>query len=270
MSAKVEELIERIATDSRCELELRDTSIPLAPPGLHVPHTTAGPLEARLEVVLPPDMFYFRERVKKANIFAHAVLGGALPELNGWDIWNVEYWGFDRLLGELFFYEPGDIWDQLGSCYRFANSAKDGAHHIAVDLGAERYGQIIECYSDQVTHGGNVPVIAKSFSEWLERTLDAGPLITNGYWEEPGFDDYGSALDGDPCYERRPILPGGATARMMEYKSARTTGLVGGGEGDVTWIKWKRHGLPHQRDLVDHPGENRLQRPVRDAVGGAL
>ena len=73
-------------------------------------------------------------------------------------------------------------------------------------------------YSDQVTHGGNVPVIAKSFSEWLERTLDAGPLITNGYWEEPGFDDYGSALEGDPCYEHRPTIPGGATARMAEFQ----------------------------------------------------
>lgn len=207
MSASIEELIERIASDPRCEVEWRDTSTPLPPPGLYVPHIPSGPLPPRLSVVLPEDMVYFRERVMKANIFAKTVPGGTIPEPNGWALWNVGFWGYDRLLDELFYYEDEEadsLWHQLDQCFIFATSAQDGAHMLAVDLRPQRYGQIIECLMTQITYGGDVPVVAHSFSEWLERTLDAGPSIKNGYWEGADFSDYGSALDGDPCYEPRP------------------------------------------------------------------
>jgi hypothetical protein len=161
-------------------------------------------------------MLRFRDRVAKANIFSKTVPEGTVPQPNGWNLWYVGYWGFETLTEHLYDVEPDSIWEQLRHCYLFANKGTDGAHLLAVDLRKERYGHVVECFATHQTYGGDVPVVAHSFSEWLERTLDAGPSIDCGYWEEPGFTDYGSALDGDPCYDARPRIPQGATAHRAE------------------------------------------------------
>lgn len=216
MSTNIDELVDRIAHDARCEIEWRDPASPLAPPGHEVLHIPSGPLPPKLGVILPPDMLRFRERVARANIYVKTVPQGTIPQPNGWNLWGVRLWGFETLTERLDDDEPGTLWDQLSQCCIFGNKGTDGGHLLAVDLRSERYGQIIECMGNQPTYGGDVPVIAHSFSEWLERTLDAGPAIDCGYWEEPGFDDYGSALVDDPCYEARPRHPRGATAHRAE------------------------------------------------------
>ena len=209
MSSKIDSLIKRIAEDDRCEIEWRDTSAPLLAPGYVVYHTSKGPNSPKHGVILPADMLHFRERVAKANIFAKTVPESARFQLNGWNLWGVSYWGCETLTESLYYYEgdgQGSKWEQLSQCYHFGNWAGDGAQLLAVDLRPERYGYIIECLKTQMTYGGDVPVIAHSFTEWLERTLDAGPDIEGGYWEQPGFVDYGPALEGDPYYTPRPRL----------------------------------------------------------------
>lgn len=218
MSTSIDDLIDRIANDARCEIEWRNPNSPLLPPGHQVFHIPSGPLPPKLGVVLPSDMLRFRERVAKTNIYAKTVSEGIISQPNGWNLWHVSYWGFDTLTERLYDCEPGSIWGQLSQCYVFGNKATDGAHMLAVDLRPERYGYIVECFATHQTYGGDVAVIAHSFSEWLERTLDAGPAIDCGYWEESGFEDYGSALDGDPCYDPRPRDPRGATEHRAEIR----------------------------------------------------
>jgi hypothetical protein len=216
MSASIDSLIQRVASDPRCEIECRDTNTVLLPPGHHVFHTPSGPLPPKPNVALPADMMRFRERAAKVNIFTKTTGKGTKPQPNGWNLWYVAYWGSEAVPERLYDYVPGEIWDQLAQSYVFANSGNDGAHMLAVDTRPARHGHIIEFFATQKSYGGDVPVVAHSFSEWLERTLDAGPLIDCGYWEEPGFVDYGSALIGDPCYEPRPRDPQGATARRAK------------------------------------------------------
>lgn len=220
MGSNIDALIDRIAADSRCELVQRDAKEPLLPPGHRVYHTANGPLPKKMGVTLPEDMLRFRDKIASAKIYAKTVPGGTIPEPNGWELSDIGYWGFETITDRLDDYEPGAIWDQLTQSFIFACKATDGAHLLAVDLRRERYGYIVECFATQQTYGGDVPVVARSFSEWLERTLDAGPLIDCGYWEEPGFLDYGSALDGDPCYDIRPRDPRGATAGRAEMLRA--------------------------------------------------
>ena len=45
------------------------------------------------------------------------------------------------------------------------------------------------------------PGVAKSFTEWLERTLDACPDAPFNYWQMPNFTDLGPAIPDDPNYE---------------------------------------------------------------------
>ncbi|RYD70763.1 MAG: hypothetical protein EOP84_26140, partial [Verrucomicrobiaceae bacterium] len=93
MNASIEHLINRVAADSHCEIQWRDAATPLAPPGHHVPHIPSGPLPPKLDVILPDDMLYFRARIAKVNLFAKTLPEGMFSEPNGWNLWNVDYWG---------------------------------------------------------------------------------------------------------------------------------------------------------------------------------
>lgn len=204
-SKSVDELIARIEQNAQCEIVWRDPQKPLLPPGHAVSYSAGGkPSRPLQDVNLPEDMRRFRERIASAELFAQKVSGGVIPQPNGWSLDHTELWGGEPITDQLSDYEPGTIWDQLTHCYIFACAAGDGAQLLAVDLRPEKFGFVVECYVDQMVDGGNVPVVAHSFTEWLERTLEAGPKIDAGYWEEQGFKDYGPAMDGDPTYEERP------------------------------------------------------------------
>jgi hypothetical protein len=72
--------------------------------------------------------------------------------------------------------------------------ADDGnSQYITIDLSKQRLGRCYDSFWD--IHGlpGNQPIIAKGFTELLERLyLAKGKSF---YWKEPGFKFYGDAYD---------------------------------------------------------------------------
>ncbi len=93
--------------------------------------------------------------------------------------------------------------EHLKECWVCGNSALDGMSVMALDLNPGRSGEIIFCTYGMVMYGGDIPIVAKSFEEWLERTVAAGPNAQAPYWELPGFVDIGPAIPGDPQYRVR-------------------------------------------------------------------
>ncbi|OAI56707.1 hypothetical protein AYO49_03705 [Verrucomicrobiaceae bacterium SCGC AG-212-N21] len=158
-------------------------------------------MPAKHVVSLPGDMLEFRRQIAEANVFASHLPNGVCASPNGWVLWHTRYWGFETLIEELG-EDPGGIWAQLSQCYCFARSGRRN-EILAVDLRPERFGNVVSFVSSQLTYGGDIPVVAKSFTDWLSRTLDAGP-DSEFYWECAGFEDLGPAMEGDPCYECRP------------------------------------------------------------------
>lgn len=69
---------------------------------------------------------------------------------------------------------------------------------IAIDTHEERFGWIGHYWYESDLSCGGFPVVAHSFTEWLERTLASGPDIR--YWEREDFVDLGPAIPGDPNY----------------------------------------------------------------------
>lgn len=201
MDGRIKDLIDRIRGDSRCRIVDREPDDPLLPPGLDVSYGPTGPMPAKQGVRLPDDMLEFRRQLVEANIFASHLPDGIRSSPNGWLLWYTRHWGFDTLMEELG-EDPGDIWGQLRQCYTFARSGR-GNDIIAVDLRPEKYGNVVCFVSNQITYGGDIPIVAHSFTDWLTRTLDSGP-DSDFYWECAGFEDLGPAMEGDPCYERRP------------------------------------------------------------------
>ena len=65
------------------------------------------------------------------------------------------------------------------------------------------FGRIAYITFDAHSERGDVPIVANSFTDWLERTLDHGPDVDCFYWELPEFVDLGPAIPNDPSY--RPI-----------------------------------------------------------------
>jgi len=87
----------------------------------------------------------------------------------------------------------------LDEVWQLAYYAEDGATLIAVDLNPDGFGRIgLVTYSDALT--GGACVIAESFEDWIERTLDLGPEAETPYWYQPGFKDLGPLIPHDQGY----------------------------------------------------------------------
>ena len=86
--------------------------------------------------------------------------------------------------------------------YLIASYVDDGiSDYLAIDLHPDRFDWISIVWYNPNLAEGNYPVVAHSFTEWLERTLDAGPGISCRYWEKPDFVDMGPAIPSDPRYK---------------------------------------------------------------------
>ena len=104
-----------------------------------------------------------------------------------------------RLVGSV---EEGGL-EYFTDEYLFASSSLRGTDYLGIDLHPERFGWIGNFWYEGNLAEGNFPVVAHSFTEWLERTLDAGPDATCHYWEMPDFKDMGPAIPNDPNYVPR-------------------------------------------------------------------
>jgi hypothetical protein len=107
--------------------------------------------------------------------------------------------------------EEGGI-EHFVNVYLIASCWTNTSDHLAIDLNPERFGWIINVWYNPNLAEGDYPVVAHSFTEWLERTLDAGPGIACYdagpgkacyYWASPDFVDMGPAIPGDPHYKPR-------------------------------------------------------------------
>ena len=100
---------------------------------------------------------------------------------------------FDGNPNEYTYFE--DVW-------RIVDYAYDGGEIIAIDLHpGPRFGYIGWVTQTDIDYGGGAIVVAKSFFEWLGRTLDHGPDAQRPYWREEGFKDYGPLIPDDPYYK---------------------------------------------------------------------
>jgi hypothetical protein len=84
--------------------------------------------------------------------------------------------------------------------YRLGHRASDGAHIIGISCHPESVGIMFDYYVDCVGAPLGLRKIANTFTEWIERTLAAGP---DGeiYWFKSDFIDLGPAVPNDPYYE---------------------------------------------------------------------
>ncbi len=148
---------------------------------------------------LPEDMRIIREHFEAVKLF-----GLQTPfARNGWFFGeNLACWPYFSV--NEFIGEPGRL-DYLDDVWVVAHSSMDGSVVLGVDLHPDGFGRIgLVSYTDILVGGGSI-VVALTFSEWLERTLDLGPEAEAPYWRQNGFKDYGPLIPGDPYY--RPVEP---------------------------------------------------------------
>ena len=94
-----------------------------------------------------------------------------------------------------------DAGDYLFDYLNFGYNTEDGGLGICAD--SENFGKIAYFTFSTCSDRGDIPIVANSFTEWLERTLSHGPDADCFYWELPDFMDLGPAIPNDPRY--RPI-----------------------------------------------------------------
>ena len=121
---------------------------------------------------------------------------------NSWDLGLLTCIGTS--LADTFLYgeRRGDCGDYLFNFWQFATNLEDGGVGLGICSDSENFGRIACCTFTASSERGDVPIVANSFTEWLERTLDYGPEADCFYWEDPEFVDLGPAIPGDPNYRR--------------------------------------------------------------------
>ncbi|GGJ24590.1 SMI1/KNR4 family protein [Deinococcus roseus] len=128
--------------------------------------------------VLPFDLRWFYNRCGEARLFYKEERYLTLLEPTELISAN------KRIVGKDHDYDISSYW------YVFAQDA-DG-EYLSIDLHPKRLGRIYD--TNHVNHAleGYTPIIALSFSEFLERSLNYRP---NYYWLDRDFRGYGDAYD---------------------------------------------------------------------------
>ncbi len=149
---------------------------------------------------LPDELIWLSARYSRLELYSTF----APQPRNGWQLGELTWWprytvnqdrGGDP--SEYPYFE--DVW-------QIATYARDGGELIAVDLHeGPNFGRIGWVTQTDIDYGGGAIVVALSFTEWLERTLDLGPDASGPYWRQKGFKDYGPLIPDDPYY--RPVEP---------------------------------------------------------------
>jgi hypothetical protein len=104
----------------------------------------------------------------------------------------------DTFMGGEKYDDQGDyMWNYL----QFGFSCRDGGVGICTE--SAMFGKIAFCTFTASSERGDIPVVANSFTEWVERTIHHGPDAICYYWETSDFIDLGPAIPNDPSY--RPI-----------------------------------------------------------------
>lgn len=146
--------------------------------------------------LLPEELVWFIKRYDEVEIYCVDI---NLPR-NGWRISDLVWWP-RYTVNEERAAEP-DEYPYFENVWHICSYAFDGGEQIVIDLHpGPRFGRIGWLTQTDFDYGGGAIVIAKSFFEWLERTLDHGPYAQRPYWREESFKDYGPLIPDDPYYK---------------------------------------------------------------------
>jgi hypothetical protein len=178
----ISELIERIRRDSTCSFTSRaDGTLP------------RDPIDWTYGRVIPADVLEF------FSSFQSCILLGVGPE--PWRLrnsWQMQEWPFFKNVNERFGCEDeSDRPEYFDQCYPIANSTIIGQDGVGIDLHPDRFGWMFYMWVEDPTPVG-FPVVAHSFTEWLERTLNHGLDADHPYWKVDSFQDLGPANPSDP------------------------------------------------------------------------
>ncbi len=83
--------------------------------------------------------------------------------------------------------------DISASWYIIASDGTD-SQKITIDLDLERLGRCYDSFWDRHAIAGSSTIIARSFTEFFERSLNSGG--DEFYWNRPNFASLGDAYDG--------------------------------------------------------------------------
>jgi hypothetical protein len=178
----ISELIERIKGDSTCGFVSRaDGTLPK-----DLSNWTFGR-------TIPGDVLAFYRSFEKCELLS---VGPEPWRLH--NSWQMAEWPFFRSVNERFGCEAEpDRPEYFDQCYEIANSMTIGQDGVGIDLHPDRFGWMFYMWVESPEPSG-FPVIAHSFTEWLERTLDHGASAEHPYWKIDDFEDLGPANPNDP------------------------------------------------------------------------
>ncbi len=128
---------------------------------------------------LPDDLRYYLENYSSIVLFENAEYPIKIVGLSDFEKAN------PVIVGE-------DVEDDISNNWYII--ADDGnSQYITIDLALERLGQCYDSFWDRHGVVGEQAVVAKSFTELLERLCKAEGK--SWYWTDPGFQSYGDAYD---------------------------------------------------------------------------
>lgn len=148
---------------------------------------------------LPEDLKEFYKRYKTVSLFAYN---------GGWryrfvEINEIHMAGLD-IFGEAYAQDKDFSIEVTYSWFSICD-VMDG-NYIGIDFLSEKNGQwnFIDCFHETYGIPGECTIIAKSFTELLEKCLQSNNKL---YYLEKGFQDYGDALEITPETAIRRIDP---------------------------------------------------------------
>jgi hypothetical protein len=164
---QIQKILEKIELDSRCKL-IRKTSA------------------VKSGLTLPKDLEYFYNNYESLELFPEQSFGIRIVSQN------------DFIPTSQRLYPEGDvIWEELeddisNEWYLIAE-AEEQSQYVSIDLGELHNGYCYDSFLDIHATPGESAIIAKSFTELLERLYNAEGK--SWYWTEPEFQSYGDAYD---------------------------------------------------------------------------
>jgi len=134
----------------------------------------------------------------KALMRSFCIFGdGEIPNENAWKSYRINDWVTDTA-NDLVFGWTGGRHPHFDNCFVIGESLSGGPDYLVVDLHEDRLGWILVVWYEFNWEDASYPVVAHSFSEWIEKTVESGPDIR--YWKRAEFVDLGPAIPEDIYY----------------------------------------------------------------------
>ncbi|MBG9452538.1 hypothetical protein ABE61_00115 [Lysinibacillus sphaericus] len=165
---KIIEVIKKIEQDCNCKLVKRNT-------------------EFRSELALPEDLNYFFSNYDSLYIFVDKPYGLKIVSSNEFIPTSKRLYPEDDVIWEEL---EGDVSNEW---YLIAESEQIN-QYISIDMSKSHFGYCYDSFLDTHATQGDSQIIAKSFTELLERLYASKG--ENWFWLTENFKSYGDAYDG--------------------------------------------------------------------------